>query len=729
MKSSPSLATSMRLAWPLSIAVLLLGITVMGIWYAQSDLLLHDLILAGGLVLSLLLGIGFWELSLNRRRQLEQAHQSLLAADRFAQGTLDALETRIAVLDAKGVVLTVNHAWRQFVHADVTSWGATDEGGDYLADCAKGGSCTDGVAVVDGIRAVMRGELDCFRLEYRCECRDDTHWYELRVTRFVGTGPQFVVVAHDDITPLKRQELEVEELSTRLHLATEAAEIGIWEYDVVNNHMSWDAVMFRLYGQDPARFPGVQEAWEAALHPDDAIRIHRELQRALSGEQPYDTQFRVVWPNGKMRWIHTKATVFRAADGQPLRMIGTHWDISDFKASEHELLRAKLEAERANQAKSQFLSSMSHELRTPMNAVLGFAQLMSMDTTLPENHQENLEQILKGGSHLLNLINDVLNLTKIEAGDIELLIETVACAELIDECLALVSPLAQDQGIQLETDTTDGIELLHTDRRMLKQVLINLLSNAIKYNRAAGRVRLALGRLEDGNICLSVTDSGAGIPPERLPELFQPFNRLGAELSEIEGSGIGLAVSKRLVTALGGSISVSSTLGVGSVFRVILNTEKTPAPQAKAADSDTGNSAPQPLALEKPEATILNIDDNAANRRLVQKILRQHSQWRLIDAATAEAGIELATAHPPDIILMDINLPDMDGYTALRQLRAQVTTHDIPVIAVSANALPTDLARARVAGFNDYLTKPYEVPRFMALITAQLKDSLDHAAR
>ncbi|WBS02432.1 ATP-binding protein [Pseudoduganella sp. SL102] len=383
-----------------------------------------------------------------------------------------------------------------------------------------------------------------------------------------------------------------------------------------------------------------------------------------------------------------------------------------------ELAMAMEEAKSANQAKSAFLSSMSHELRTPLNAILGFAQILTSDklpSTLAQK-KEFAQHILKSGRHLLTLINEILDLAKIESGAVALSMEPVALPEMLRECEAMMAPLATERGIRLlfpERCTTN----VTADRTRLKQVLLNLLSNAIKYNREGGAVVIDCAASGPGLLRVSVQDTGMGLRPEQVRMLFQPFNRLGQEAGVEEGSGIGLVVTKRLVELMGGTIGVTSSPGVGSMFWVELKTtEPVPVPATPVA------AAPPPgmAAPARDSVTLLYVEDNPANLKLVQEIIRFRPELRLLSAPDGQLGLELARAHLPDMILLDINLPGMDGFEVLRLLRSDPRTAGIPAIALTANAMPRDVERGIAAGFFRYLIKPINIDEFTEAINSTL---------
>jgi PAS domain S-box-containing protein len=373
------------------------------------------------------------------------------------------------------------------------------------------------------------------------------------------------------------------------------------------------------------------------------------------------------------------------------------------------------EAERANRAKSDFLSSMSHELRTPMNAILGFGQLMEFDTSLPDEHQDSVQEILRAGHHLLELINEVLDLARVESGRINLSLEPVEVCPIVNECLGLVGPLADQRDIQLSHKGLKGAAV-RADRTRLKQALVNLLSNAVKYNRDAGSVRIEVLLAGGDRLRIRVTDTGPGIPAERLSELFQPFNRLGAENGTIEGTGIGLTITRRIVEMMGGSVDVESEAGVGSTFWIELPLESAPGFEEGHTQRDREGGASDSAQARHPEAaqhTVLYIEDSPSNIKLVAQILGRRKHIQLFTAHTPELGIELALARRPELILLDINMPGMDGYQVLEVFKADARLKAIPVIAVTAAAMPRDIERGRAAGFSEYLTKPINIASFL----------------
>ena len=398
-------------------------------------------------------------------------------------------------------------------------------------------------------------------------------------------------------------------------------------------------------------------------------------------------------------------------------------DITERKQIERALNEKKAELERANLAKDRFLASMSHELRTPLNAILGFGQLLANDAfpKTPQQHAEFAKSILAAGQHLLTLINEILDLARVESGDMALSMEPVALDEVLRESKAMIDPLGRQRGIRMHFPEPQALHV-QADHTRLKQVLLNLCSNAIKYNREAGQMSIECTVVDGQRARIAVRDTGAGLSPEQLAALFQPFNRLGQEGGAQEGTGIGLVVSKRLVELMGGTIGVTSTPGAGSVFWIELPlAQPQPAASTAAVAEGVVVSAAVPGV---PLATVLYVEDNPANLKLVQEILRYRSDLTMLSAVDAASGIALARAHLPQLILMDLNLPGMGGAEAQAILRADPLTAAIPVIALTANAMPDEVKAAKAAGFFRYLTKPIEIDEF----TTAINSALEHAA-
>ena len=416
--------------------------------------------------------------------------------------------------------------------------------------------------------------------------------------------------------------------------------------------------------------------------------------------------------DGSRFWANVVFTAIRDQSGTPRGFAKLTRDLTERRQVEAELTDAKAVAENANLAKSNFLSSMSHELRTPLNAILGFGQLMESDSPRPTPAQKaSIDQILQAGWYLLELINEILDLALIESGKLSISREPVALDAIMLECQTMIEPQAQKRGIRMSFPRFDRPCFVNADPTRVKQILINLFSNAIKYNQAGGSVVVESAPSPPNRIRVSIRDTGVGLAPEMLAQLFQPFNRLGQEASTEEGTGIGLVVTKRLVELMGGVIGVESDVGVGSVFWIELDSASAPALMEHESELVTPNQTH--IDSGAPPRTLLYVEDNPANLKLVEQLIARRPDIRLLTAVNGRLGVELARTCRPEVILMDINLPGMTGTDAMRILREDPATAHIPVLALSANVIPRDIKAGLEAGFFRYLTKPIKVNEFM----------------
>lgn len=383
--------------------------------------------------------------------------------------------------------------------------------------------------------------------------------------------------------------------------------------------------------------------------------------------------------------------------------------------------RAQGEAERANLAKSEFLSRMSHELRTPLNAVLGFGQLLQA-TPMTDDDAEMVDAIIKAGRHLLDLINDVLDLSRIEAGFMAVSVEPVHVGQLVADAMQLVRPMAAERSIALTTDAEACTQYVRTDRQRARQVLLNLLSNAIKYNRDAGQVAVTC-TVNSASVRVAVVDTGPGIDPAHHDQLFEPFQRLGAEASSVEGTGLGLALSRNLAQRLGGDLGVASAPGDGSTFWIDLPLAEHPAVGDQPIDGDEGREAYERtdgdshVSAAEVGLTLLLVEDNLANLQVVEATLRRHRpDVHVLPVMQGSLAVELAVEHQPDMVLLDLHLPDLPGQQVLQRLKADPRTRHIPVVIASADATPGRQQRLRDLGAHDYLAKPYNITQFLTVI-------------
>jgi len=479
--------------------------------------------------------------------------------------------------------------------------------------------------------------------------------------------------------------------------------------------VSWNAGAQRIIGYSAEEIVD-QHLSRFYLDADvESGKPQRDLDVATAEGRCQDEGWRTR-KDGSRFWANVVTTAIRDQAGNLRGFAKLTRDLTERRQVEADLTNAKAAAETANLAKSDFLSGMSHELRTPLNAILGFGQLMESDSPPPSPAQKaSIEQILHAGWYLLDLINEILDLALIESGKLSLSPEPMSLRDVMLECKTMIEPQATKRRIRMTFPEFDGPYFIDADRTRVKQILINLFSNAIKYNKEGGTVVVGCTPSARDRVRVSVTDSGAGLPPEKLAQLFQPFNRLGQE-ANIEGTGIGLVVTKRLVELMGGAIGVKSTVGMGSLFWFEL--VSTVAPRL-AAEVETPTSPKPGSPGDELLRTLLYVEDNPANLQLVEQLIARRPGMRLLAAADADTGVEIARTRQPDVILMDINLPGMSGIEALAILRRDPTTASIPVVALSANAIPRDIEKGLEAGFCRYLTKPIKVHEFM--------DALDEA--
>ena len=634
-----------------------------------------------------------------------------------------------------------------------------------------------------------------------------------------------------DITERKQAEDALRQSEGKLAQAQRIAHLGYWERDLETNRITWSEETYRVFGLSREEKIDTFSRFQELLHPEDRQRMADAIERALAGGPRYDIEYRAIWPNGEVHFVHSQGDVILDESGQPRRMFGTVHDITERKRAEEALRQAEqkyrdmfenaiegifqttpegkylsvnpalvrmhgydsaeelmrdvtdigqmvyvdpeqrdqfkrlIEAqgyvelfeyqiyrkdrrkiwicensravrdtngailyyegsiediterkrveqiERANKAKSEFLSRVSHELRTPLNAILGFGQLLERQSAT-EQQRVRIGHIMTAGRHLLELINEVLDISRIESGRMQLSLEPVRVTDAIREALELMRPLAAGRNIQisgpcLPTDNT----YVMADRQRFKQVLLNLMTNAVKYTPRSGRVSVSFASRDQQRIRVAVSDNGPGIAEEKLSRLFTPFDRLGAEQSTVQGTGLGLALSQRLVQAMSGFIGVESIVGQGSTFWVEL-------PCAKSPLDPTATRAPQRGGIEQigGERTILYVEDNLSNLTLIEQMLAEQPHVRLITAMQGRLALDLARQHSPDLILLDLHLPDVPGWTVLAQLKQEETTRHIPVVIISADATSQQVKRLMAAGARAYLTKPIEVAEFFRVV-------------
>ena len=554
-----------------------------------------------------------------------------------------------------------------------------------------------------------------YSAEYRIRKADGGYaWTQTRGSsrRDADGRVHFLSGVNVDITELKETAARLPESEARHERIIEASNDGIWEWSREDKTLDfsnrcWQQLGYEEHDEVLTRGRNRLQLWYELMHPDDLPRFKETLAAHISKNMPFDIEYRMKAVDGRYRWIKGRGSASLNSAGEVISMAGSNMDITLIKEAEARVMLAKEAAERANRAKSEFLSSMSHELRTPLNAIMGFAQLFDYDSNLTSEQQENVREIRKAGSHLLQLINDVLDLAKIESGKLTLSLEPVLPARVVRECVQLVQSLADSRAIKMSIDFRKWSgTYIHADSVRLKQVLLNLMSNAIKYNRMGGTVEVDFYMADEENVRIGVRDSGYGIPDVKRKEMYQPFNRLGAEGGKIEGSGVGLVITRRLMEMMGGSIDFESRVGHGTTFWLTFKKSS----QQDAVPYDVTNTplARAELNITKPHR-VLYIEDNPSNIRVIRQFCQRFDLLQLEVAEEAFFGLYKARAFMPDIIILDINLPGMDGFEVLEVLKADPQMANIPVIALSANAMSFDIERGKKAGFFEYLTKPVDI--------------------
>jgi PAS domain S-box-containing protein len=531
-----------------------------------------------------------------------------------------------------------------------------------------------------------------------------------------------------DITDIKKVESALRDSEARQIRIVQASNDGIWEWYPNRggfhfSHRCWELLGYEDIDDVITNGEDKLKVWRTHIYPEDLHKFDNALSDHITAHAPFDVEYRLVNVLGEIRWVRARGKAIFDDRGNLEVMSGSNMDITEVKRAEEKVIQAKEVAERANKAKSQFLSSMSHELRTPLNAILGYTQLFSYDGNLNEEQLGSLREIRKAGEHLLQLINDVLDLAKIESGNMMVSLEPVLLSRIIPECLTLMQPQADARAIKLHTHLQDlDQNYVMADHIRIKQALLNLMSNAVKYNHVGGEVELSLHQSQLNRIRIQVKDTGQGIPLARQSEVFQPFNRLSAENSTIEGSGVGLVITKQLVEMMEGTISFVSGENAGSTFWIDL-------PLANDWNKDKSVVAPRfdeiypdQLILEQRHR-VLYIEDNHSNIRLMQQIFMRYPLLELDIAEEAFLGVYKARSMQFDVIILDINLPGMDGYQVLEVLKNDVITKDIPIIGLSANAMPYDIEKGKNSGFFDYLTKPVEINRLVSALSKILCSS------
>jgi len=643
--------------------------------------------------------------------QFESERRATLADQRL-RAAVEHLSEMLVICDANDRVLFGNAVWRR----TVAEAGIADAAGvpyrDVLAAFHRAYATDTSEAARDAWLA--------WRLERRArpgepfeERRGANQWLLIHDQRLPDGG---MVTIANDITALKEASRTQRELSDRLLLATRAAHIAIWDWDIANGAIHVDEAGRRMIGLEQADAVTVREVWESMVAPEDRSRVRELLVGILKGSAAeFTADHAVLLSDGARRHVQLQGIVQRRPDGWVTRLTGTAADITERREAEADR-RAKEAAESANRAKNEFLARMSHELRTPLHGILGFVQLMEVDQHEPlrPGQAESLGHIRQAGRHLLTLIGDILDLARIDAGRVRINLQAVPLAAAVRECAALTRAQAEAHGIAFEPEVAADLAVI-ADPTRLKQVIANVVSNAIKYNRAGGEVRLDAERTPDAHVVIRVQDTGIGLDPDQLARLFQPFERLGAEATGTEGTGIGLVITKRLVDLMNGTIQVASERGIGTTVTIRL-----PAgPAVTPALPEPGRQRPE-AQIHGDWRSVLYIEDNLINVLVMKRMLAQRPNLRIETSTDGVTGIARARAMQPDVILLDLDLPDMTGFEVFEALKRHPETARIPCVALSASVLPETIERATEAGFTTFLGKPVDLVDLLARLDAIL---------
>ena len=627
----------------------------------------------------------------------ERVHEAIAATETQLQALVDNSPAAVFAKDRHGRYVLANES---FLHA------LGVEGSHVLGRTVQ--EIWPGVPVEDADRRVLAGET--ITRDDVVELADGPH--VVMTVRFplLDAGGRITGMAGiaTDITDWTKVEAALAERQRLLDTVVRACPDIVTVLDGEGRVQEISEASARILGYDMS--DPVHEDIVALVHPDDRTKVVEEYARILSmRDAQLDVRYRVRHADGRWVVLDTRGQAILGEDGRAVGVVVVSRDVTSELAVEAQMRAAVEAAEHASLVKSEFLSRMSHELRTPLNSVLGFSQLLEMDE-LPAHQGQAVGHVMRAGRHLLKLIDEVLDISRIESGNLELLIEQVSVGDVIGDAVDLAGPLAERRHIDVVVDLGHGgTGHVLADRQRLLQVLLNLLSNAVKYNRTGGRVDVAV-EARGSRVAIVVADTGTGISPDDIGRVFEPFDRLGAEHSSVEGTGVGLTLSKHLVERMGGSIEVESVYGESTAFIVELPASEAPVSPERGAEQRPAGQ-PGSRALR-----VLHVEDNLANLELVEQVLDRSGVVELHTAMSGTVGLALARQHVPDLILLDLHLPDIPGTEILERLQEDRCTAGIPVVVVTADATPPQIRRVRECGVAAYLTKPIDVRELLRVV-------------
>jgi len=655
--------------------------------------------------------------------------EALREREAFSQTILNSMTGHISVLDPQGRIVTVNAAWLRFAHDNgPPALAQTAVGQHYREACATTPgkpAGPDAQAIWDGIQAVLAGQFDSFSMDYPCATRAEQHWFRVSVHPLQAPS-EGVLVMHENITRRKHAELALQTSQQRLLLAQEGAQLGIWELDVLTGDSYWSPECERLYGLTPGSLT-CNADWRAMVHPDDLPLIDALWDNNVLQQQPFEVTYRLRQPGGALRWMLSKGLARYDALGRPVRLTGINMDVSVQKQVQLELTAAKEAADAANVAKSRFLANMSHEIRTPMNGILGMANMLLLPQLSDTDRLNYARTVLNSGQTLLTLLNDILDLSKVESGRVELESTAFECCQVLEEVRSLFAENARNKGLDLLLQWHGRVGQRYLgDPHRLRQMLSNLVSNAIKFTRH-GQIRIEAQELSRSApsawLEFAVQDTGIGIAGDKLQLLFKPFSQADSSTTRrYGGSGLGLSIVRGLASLMGGEAGLHSQPGQGSRFWFQLPVGLIEGGQDSRLAS---RAAAQPAGtLATPgglTGRVLAIEDDPTNRAVIGVLLRQLG----LEVSFAEDGVQgvaaLVQGEAADLILMDVQMPLMNGYEAASQIRQwEHNTGQArhPIIALTANAFDEDHQQCLAAGMDDFMAKPIAS---LALLAAALR--------